>query len=86
MADKPKLHEEKTFLAIGRFPCEDRNIFNEVEKAKGLLHFSSMLGKKQADRLVSQRDDKVLSSPLVTKEDVKHHLQEINVLKISILV
>lgn len=45
-----------------------------------------MLGKKQADRLVSQQDNKVLSSPLVTKEDVKHHLQEINVLKISILV
>lgn len=44
-----------------------------------------MLQEKQDDRLVSQQDDKVLSSPLVTKEYVKQDLQEINTLKISIL-
>lgn len=40
---------------------------------------------KQDDRLVSQQDDEVPSSPLVTKEYVKQHLQEINTLRISIL-
>jgi len=43
-----------------------------------------MLGEKQDDGLVSQ-DDEVFSSPLVTKEYVKQHLQEINTLKISVL-
>lgn len=67
---------KKKFLAIGRFPCDDRNIFNEVEKAKTLIHLSSMLGKKQAERLVSQQDDKVLSSPLLAKEDVEQLLKK----------
>lgn len=44
-----------------------------------------MLGKKQDDTLLSQQDDEALSSPLVTREDAKH-LQERNILKISILI
>lgn len=86
LSDKHKLHEKKIeFLAIHKFLCEDGNIFNEVEKAKGSVHFSSMLGKKQDDTLLSQQDDEALSSPLVTREDAKH-LQERNILKISILI
>lgn len=64
-----------SLCAIGRIPiwkskCE--NIFNEAEKARD---FSGMLGEKQDGGLVSQQDDKILCSPLVTKEYVKQRLE-----------
>lgn len=37
-----------------------------------------MFGEKQDGGLVSQQDDKILCSPLVTKEYIKQHLRKIN--------
>lgn len=42
-------------------------------------HFCSDFAKQQDDVAVSLEDNEVLSSPLVTKEDVKHYTTEINI-------
>lgn len=73
MAGQCRIYEQPEFLAIGKFLSE--NVFNEAEKAKD---FSGMLGGKQDGGLVPQQDDKILWSPLVTKEYAKQHLKKIN--------
>lgn len=78
MAGKCRIYEQlEEFLAIWKFLHE--NILNGVEKAKDV---SGMLGEKQDGGLVSQQDDKILCSPLVTKEYVKQHLQGTNTILI----
>lgn len=59
-------------------------INNDAEKAEVFnKYFSSIFGKKLDGMFVSPEDDEILSTPLVTMEDVKQHLLGINFFKIA---
>lgn len=59
-------------------PCA-RACTNDAEKAEVFnKYFCAAFGKKEDNIPISHEDDDVLSSPLVTKEDIKQYLLGIN--------
>lgn len=61
---------------------EHKTVTNDKERTEDShKHFSSDFAKQQDDVVVSLEDNEVLSSPLVTKEDVKQYTIEINIFK-----
>lgn len=58
----------------------DKTVYNDKERTEDShKHFCSDFAKQQDDVVVSLEDNEVLSSPLVTKEDVKQYTIEINI-------